>query len=857
MHPLHEYLASLLAEQIQRSQVVVWFDQRREFEPFVLELLESSELPDQPSVVRLRELKVHLVVCKESMLAARMAVEPFVCDDRPQPTLVYLPDRNEENTQTSLFMELQLGGISYQRDLKRLAHGVLSRFHPEGLITSLIRGDDVGYAEIKKLCQPNGGVSPLKIALKDLSTPTEQIATWLTDTSLDGKILERKATQELAEMIFARIGLSLPEEGDLPKWRAITTRTVLINEFRNDLKGAPAGFLNSVPEAKRSEHLQCMRDVAARMRHFHPEDYPTIADGIQKEMHLDEREIPANTLGAIDTFRFEEMALLRYCGDLLKQGDHHSVLEIARQRQDCFWLRIDRQRAMHWDAARLMAELGLACQEARKQMLKAGDSPREWVEAYTRHDGWYRMDQAQRRLETVVAGMEEEIEEVPLQVLRTLYEDTCSQMAEEYARRLEKHGWGVDGILPQAKVFDAEVRLGAEPMAWVLVDSLRFEMGRDLADRLPKGAEVHVKPARAALPTITTIGMAALLPNAASTLSITSQNGKLGAEVDQVFLPDLAARRKYLSGRFPDVLDMTLDELLIRPLSRTAKAVAGHRLVVVRSQEIDLAGEQGRTVQARQMMDTMVDNLSRAIARLARVGITKIVVVADHGHLFLQDRDDSQRIDPPGGDTVELHRRCWIGRGGSTPGGCIRVKGDQLGYATDLEVVFPRRVGMFKASGDLAYCHGGPTLQESIVPVLSIRMPSPVVETGKGKKTKGHAVELFQLPPEIRNRFFPAQISLTESDMYTTSRQVRPVLMVGDQVVGRLGMASGAEMNQETGVLLLAPKTRVSIVFQVVKDMLPGESGGESRLSGLSVVVLDPQTDAELCRSQEIPVHLN
>jgi hypothetical protein len=73
-------------------------------------------------------------------------------------------------------------------------------------------------------------------------------------------------------------------------------------------------------------------------------------------------------------------------------------------------------------------------------------------------------------------------------------------------------------------------------------------------------------------------------------------------------------------------------------------------------------------------MDTVIDNLARAIRKLAAAGVEHAVVSADHGHLFFAtDRDESMRTDAPGGDTVELHRRCWIGRGGATPAGCVRV----------------------------------------------------------------------------------------------------------------------------------------------------------------------------------------
>ena len=76
------------------------------------------------------------------------------------------------------------------------------------------------------------------------------------------------------------------------------------------------------------------------------------------------------------------------------------------------------------------------------------------------------------------------------------------------------------------------------------------------------------------------------------------------------------------------------------------------------------------------------------------------------------------RIDAPGGDEVDLHRRCWIGRGGATPAGCVRVTASALGYDSDLDFVFPRGSGVFKAGGDLAFHHGGPSLQELVIPVV-------------------------------------------------------------------------------------------------------------------------------------------
>src|SRR5262249_49536632 len=203
------------------------------------------------------------------------------------------------------------------------------------------------------------------------------------------------------------------------------------------------------------------------------------------------------------------------------------------------------------------------------------------------------------------------------------------------------------------------------------------------------------------------------------------QGGKLGAKIDDAFLPDLANRKKLFAARTPGLCDLALDELLSLSPTKLKNKLGTAQVVVVRSQEIDHAGETGFTVQARQVMDTVIDNLARAIRKLAATDIEHAVVTADHGHLFFAaDRDESIRTDAPGGDTVELHPRCWIGRGGAQPTGCVRVAASTLGYDSDLELVFPIGCGVFKTGGDLAYHHGGPSLQELVVPVVVVRTRS-------------------------------------------------------------------------------------------------------------------------------------
>jgi hypothetical protein len=388
-------------------------------------------------------------------------------------------------------------------------------------------------------------------------------------------------------------------------------------------------------------------------------------------------------------------------------------------------------------------------------------------------------------------------------------------MTNGFTKALAKAGWTIPGALHQTRIFGEVVSSRPNPVAYFLVDAMRFEMGIELADRLPKSAEVSVRPASAALPSITPIGMAALMPGAGSSFSVVEQAGKLGARIETSFLPDLANRKKFAAARVPKLVDIALDEVLSLQPSKLARKIDGGQIIVVRSQEIDHAG------------------------------IEHSVVTADHGHLFLpSDRDESMRIDAPGGQTIELHRRCWIGRGGATPPGCVRVPAAGLGYDSDLDVVFPAGAGVFKAGGDLAYHHGGASLQELVIPVLTVR-----AKVEQPSRASSSPFAVTGSPTVVTNRIFSvvAEVGGHNLALFANPVLVRPLLMAAGKQVGSVGMTIGGEFDRSTGCVTLPPNTPVTIAFLLTDETVPT----------IRLVLQDPATDAELYRSPaDIPVRL-
>ena len=91
MNPFHQYLESLLAEHLKKCQVVVWYDPRQEFLPFMDSLLALEKLENEISRVVVDGMDVSLARFKGSFFGLKDAIEPIVAVDQPEPLVLYLP----------------------------------------------------------------------------------------------------------------------------------------------------------------------------------------------------------------------------------------------------------------------------------------------------------------------------------------------------------------------------------------------------------------------------------------------------------------------------------------------------------------------------------------------------------------------------------------------------------------------------------------------------------------------------------------------------------------------------------------------------------------------------------------------
>ena len=91
---------------------------------------------------------------------------------------------------------------------------------------------------------------------------------------------------ELVRLIEVRLGLALPNESSLSDARAKTARYAVVTEFRADLSCEPPTSVPACLLPLSADHESRVRDLAAKVRCDHGDEYAALADGIEKDLGL-------------------------------------------------------------------------------------------------------------------------------------------------------------------------------------------------------------------------------------------------------------------------------------------------------------------------------------------------------------------------------------------------------------------------------------------------------------------------------------------------------------------------------------------------------------------------------------------
>ncbi len=799
-----ETLLDLIREQVKAHGAVVWYDPEQVY----LDLACALESEAMVGAV------IHRYDPERGFVWLRRQLEPL-WEKRTDPPrlLIYIPLARAD-THYAL-IEFEMGGIVMQPGqqppeqntalaaVTRRALGAV--FPPAAVdeIASQVEAGQLSLAELDDLAEKRIEAQTGVVAtIFDSGNVSEVALRFLADPALDSEIESRQALGNLARLLSDMLGVSFPADQGSVALRAQLARQVLVTDFIEALEENVPQSLRTFPVAERPVARQAAVGLAEtwRNRRDVAESYVHWADKIQTEIGMGSLDLDVDSLACSETFAAGEARLQREIEMSLVQQPSSRLVEMTEARLGGFWAVQRPEIKARWD---VIADAGQVLVEAAR--VENALKGKKWsagllLSHYALSDRpWCELDTAQRHLERDFHRFELDVQQHEsliqlVSLARRRYAAVSDRLAELFTKAYAADRFELPDVLLQADIYREVVAPAVKSgrVAYILVDALRFEMARELCN-IFEGWKSELTPALATPPTITQVGMAALLPEAETGLTMALTEGsKLAVIIAGNTLKTRDDRLVHLKDAVGKDVAVTVTKLdQLAPLSdkKLSQALkSAHLVVVTATEDIDGRCESNPTL-ARRMLDDVFNQLRRGIKTLFGLGIQTVIVSADHGYLFGEKLAVGQGIDAPGGKTAVLKRRVWVGQGGADLPGVLRAPLSAFGIGGNLEIAAPQNLSCFKVrGGGMEYFHGGLSLQELVIPVLAVRpavAPAPTAIASiqwtliLGSQTvstrflsvtiEGHSTELLPIEPpavrvEVRAGEQPISIPVSASD---------------------------------------------------------------------------------------------
>ncbi|MCY1197659.1 hypothetical protein D9M68_58380 [compost metagenome] len=398
------------------------------------------------------------------------------------------------------------------------------------------------------------------------------------------------------------------------------------------------------------------------------------------------------------------------------------------------------------------------------------DSLADGIHKYTQT--WFRLDQRYRKFihHARESGQASLLQGLSQQVENLYTNNYLSHLNVRWQQFVDacKH-WEAAPVVSQASFFDRFVQPYLERKGKVCVlisDALRYEVGEELQSliRREDRFDAELVPALACLPSYTQLGMASLLPH--KTLQIVEDDsGEVMA--DGISATGTTNRARILAKTVPSSTTVLAKDVLAMGKEDSRTLVRDHDVVYVYHNLIDKTGDT-RDTEERVFgaAEETLDELLRVIKKLANANASNIVVTADHGFIYqhhpLQD-SDFLSTEPSGDVILYTDRRFVLGRGLRESNSFKTFQPGQLGLAGSLQLQIPKSINRLRLKGSGSrFVHGGATLQEVVIPVISInkkrqsdvgRVEVELIGAGGKTITTGQlAVVIYQTEPVTDKR---------------------------------------------------------------------------------------------------------
>lgn len=412
------------------------------------------------------------------------------------------------------------------------------------------------------------------------------------------------------------------------------------------------------------------------------------------------------------------------------------------------------------------------------------NTPDEYVARY--QEDYYVVDQLYRQAEELYFKID------PSSELFTTIQQTKSNLDQNYAKlsnrmnlewtRCIKEAGGMKEVhlLRQYDFYDERIKPIQKKVVVIVSDALRYEVAQELIGELARSKHIaSLKPALAMLPTETKYCKPSLLPH--NELKFYGQGDKQDMAVDNHILDTTEKRSEHLQ-RYRDGAICVPFETVAEYNQDKNREIFKHSMVYIFHDVIDKTGHDGNAKQVTQACREAITDLGTMIPKIhASYNVREVYVTSDHGFLFndIQFADkDKHKIEE---ETMERSSRYYLTKSDKAVDGIVKFplgEVSALVNANDVFVAVPAGTNRLAApSGGYLFTHGGASMQEIIIPVITSRQ-----ERSDSKQPVGVMVLDRKLSMQAsRLRFKLLQTEAVSMDM--KERIVSVALYYNDEAV--------------------------------------------------------------------------
>lgn len=258
----------------------------------------------------------------------------------------------------------------------------------------------------------------------------------------------------------------------------------------------------------------------------------------------------------------------------------------------------------------------------------------------------------------------------------------------------------------------------------VISDELRYEVAAELSERIVRTTKgtVDLGAMQAIFPSITKFGMAALLPGKSISvdedMAVLVDGKQTRSTADRGILLNTAAKNS-VAIQYNDLLNMKKDA--------RRELVTGKAVIYIYHNAIDAIGDKVPTEsKVFEACETAIQELSNILRIIVNeLSGTNIFITADHGFLYTyQPLNESDKIDRKtfSGGVLELSRRYALTEPKTTADFLLPIHLEYELDGTAIRGYAPQdTIRMKVQGGGENYVHGGISLQELVVPVITFK----------------------------------------------------------------------------------------------------------------------------------------